>query len=174
MGIFAGDLQFTVYKGTNLVRMDAAAKTNEPWVAYKYDAGLKGFSTDLTPRVTWRDTGGHPQNHQFGGAVNTTLARVRAQNRLILAEAKRRRRSWRSRHRIPSSSRERRIRTSATCGTGRMQKGGLASASASPSVRRSRDTCRTSHSTMRRPARCRRWACISMPVQTPPSPRDKR
>jgi hypothetical protein len=29
MGIFAGDLQFTVYKGTNLVRMDAAAKTNE-------------------------------------------------------------------------------------------------------------------------------------------------
>jgi hypothetical protein len=87
MGIFAGDLQFTVYKGTNLLRMDAAAKTSEEWVAYKYDAGLKGFSTDLTPRATWRDTGGHPQNHQFGGAVNTTLARVRAQNRLIVAEA---------------------------------------------------------------------------------------
>jgi len=87
MGIFAGDLQFTVYKGTNLVRMDAAAKTNEPWVAYKYDAGLRGFSTDLTPRVAWRDTGGHPQTHQFGGAINTTLARVKAQNRLIVAEA---------------------------------------------------------------------------------------
>ena len=87
MGIFSGDLQFTVYKGTNLVRMDAAARTSEPWVAYKYDAGLKGFSTDLTPRVTWRDTGGHPQDHQFGGGVNTTLARVRAQNRLIVAEA---------------------------------------------------------------------------------------
>src|SRR5713101_3167563 len=83
MGIFSGDLQFTVYKGTNLVRMDAAAKTNEQWVAYKYDAGLKGFSTDLTPRVTWRDTGGHPQTHHFGGAINTTLARVKAQNRLI-------------------------------------------------------------------------------------------
>src|SRR2546425_3450628 len=87
MGIFAGDLQFTVYKGTNLLRMDAAARTSEQWVAYKYDAGLKGFSTDLTPRVTWRDTGGHPQLHQFGGVVNTTLARVRAQNRLIVAEA---------------------------------------------------------------------------------------
>ena len=87
MGIFAGDLQFTVYKGTNLVRMDAAAKTDEPWVAYKYDGGLKGFSTDLTPRVTWRDTGGHPQHHLFGGVVNTTLARVRAQNRMIVAEA---------------------------------------------------------------------------------------
>jgi hypothetical protein len=87
MGIFTGDLQFTVYKGTNLVRMDAAAKTSESWVAYKYDAGLKGFSTDVTPRVAWRDTGGHPQLHQFGGVVNTTLARVRAQNRLIVAEA---------------------------------------------------------------------------------------
>jgi hypothetical protein len=87
MGIFAGDLQFTVYKGTNLVRMDAAAKTNEQWVAYKYDAGLKGLSTELTPRVTWRDTGGHPQTHQFGGVVNATLARVKAQNRMIVAEA---------------------------------------------------------------------------------------
>jgi len=87
MGIFAGDLQFTVYKGTNLLRMDAAAKTSEPWVAYKYDAGLKGFSTDLTPRVTWRDTGGHPQQYQFGGVVNATLARVKAQSRLIMAEA---------------------------------------------------------------------------------------
>src|SRR5438309_1932271 len=37
MGIFSGDLQFTVYKGTNLLRMDAAAKTSEQWVAYKYD-----------------------------------------------------------------------------------------------------------------------------------------
>src|SRR5262249_45758342 len=76
MGIFSGDLQFTVYKGTNLVRMDAAAKTDEPWVAYKYDAGLKGFTTDLTPRVAWRDTGGRPQSNQFGGAINTSLARV--------------------------------------------------------------------------------------------------
>src|SRR5205809_4687664 len=51
MGIFSGDLQFTVYKGTNLLRMGAAAKTSEQWVAYKDDAGLKGFSTDFTPRV---------------------------------------------------------------------------------------------------------------------------
>jgi hypothetical protein len=88
MGIFSGDLQFTVYRGTNLIRMDAAATTREEWVAYKYDAGLKGLSTDLTPRVTWRDTGGHLQDRQFGGVVNPTLARVKAQNRLIVAEAR--------------------------------------------------------------------------------------
>ena len=45
------------YRGTNLIRMDALAKTEEPFVAYKYDAGLKGFSTDMMPRVIWRDTG---------------------------------------------------------------------------------------------------------------------
>ena len=88
MGIFSGDLQFTVYRGTNLVRMDAAAKTTEEWVAYKYDAGLKGLSTDITPRVIWRDTGGHPQHQEFGGVINPTLARVKAQNRLIIAEAR--------------------------------------------------------------------------------------
>ena len=63
LGSFAGELRFTVYRGTNLIRMDAVAKTSEKWVAYKYDAGLGGFSTALTPRVTWRDTGGHPQQY---------------------------------------------------------------------------------------------------------------
>ena len=61
MGIFSGDLRFTAYKGTNLLRMDALATTKEEWIAYKYEAGLKGFSTGLTPRVVWRDTGGLPQ-----------------------------------------------------------------------------------------------------------------
>ena len=59
MGIFAGDLRFTVYRGTNLIRMDAIASTREKWVAYKYEAGLGGLSSTVTPRVAWRDTGGH-------------------------------------------------------------------------------------------------------------------
>src|SRR5262249_9288799 len=66
MGIFSGSLRFTAYRGANLLRMDAVARTTEPWVAYKYEAGLNGFSTDLSPRVAWRDTGGHPQRYQFG------------------------------------------------------------------------------------------------------------
>ena len=86
MGIFAGDLRFTVYRGTNLIRMDAVAKTEEPSVAYKYEAGLNGFSTDLTPRVTWRDTGGHPQQYQFGGVQNEARVPVKAANRMLIAE----------------------------------------------------------------------------------------
>jgi hypothetical protein len=56
MGIFSGSLQFTVYRGTNLVRMDAIAKTDEQFVAYKYDAGLKGFSTEVLPRAARSNT----------------------------------------------------------------------------------------------------------------------
>jgi hypothetical protein len=88
MGIFSGDLKFTAYRGTNLVRMDALATTKEEWIAYKYEGGLKGFSTDLTPRVVWRDTGGTPQQYLFGGVVHKTFAPVKAQNRLLIAEGK--------------------------------------------------------------------------------------
>src|SRR5207247_944201 len=57
MGSFAGDLRFTVYRGTSLLRMEAIAKTDEPSVAYKYDAGLKGLrdrkSTRLNSSHEW-------------------------------------------------------------------------------------------------------------------------
>jgi hypothetical protein len=89
LGIFDGNLRFTVYRGTNLIQMDAVARTNEPAVAYKYDAGLKGFSTATMPRVTWRDTGGHPQQHQFGGPKAIGLSGIRAANRLLVAEGTR-------------------------------------------------------------------------------------
>ncbi len=51
LGIFAGELQFTVYKGSNLLRQEALAKTDAPSVAYIYKAGLKRFQTSqTTPR----------------------------------------------------------------------------------------------------------------------------
>jgi hypothetical protein len=88
MGIFAGHLRFTAYRGTNLFRMDAVAKTEEPSVAYKYEAGLSGFSTTLMRRVTWRDTGGDPQQYEFGGVKNDTRVNVKARNRVLVAEGK--------------------------------------------------------------------------------------
>jgi len=86
MGIFAGDLRFTVYRGTNLIRMEAIAKTSEPWIAYKYEAGLKGFTTDLLQRVTWHDTGGQRQHNELGGIVNASIVPEKAQNRVLVAE----------------------------------------------------------------------------------------
>src|SRR5262252_71490 len=88
MGIFAGSLQFTSYRGTNLIRMDALAKTEEQFVAYKYDAGLKGFSLDVLPRVMWRDTADQPQQYQFGGVTNESMVPLKARNRVLVAEGR--------------------------------------------------------------------------------------
>lgn len=86
MGIFSGSLRYTMYRGTRLFRMEAIAKTDEPAVAYKYEAGLKGFSTSLTPRVAWRDTGGDPQHYAFGGVTNEKVVAVKARHRILVAE----------------------------------------------------------------------------------------
>ena len=88
MGSFAGDLRFTVYRGTNLIRMDAVASTNDEWVAYKYDGGLRGLSTAIMPRMTWRDTGGHDQQYAFGGVPSETIVPLKAGNRVLVAEGK--------------------------------------------------------------------------------------
>src|SRR5262249_56264042 len=86
MGIFSGRLQFTVYKGTNLLRQEAIAKTEEPSVAYHYRAGLKGFRTDTRSRVVWRDVARGWQKYEFGGSPNTDPVALRARNRLALVE----------------------------------------------------------------------------------------
>ena len=88
MGIFSGNLRFTAYRGTNMFRMEAIAKTDEPSVAYKYEAGLKGLSTSVLPRVTWRDTGGDLQQYEFGGVKNDSRVTVKAKNRVLVAEGK--------------------------------------------------------------------------------------
>jgi hypothetical protein len=49
LGVFAGRLQFTVYRGTGLFRIEAIAKTDQPSVAYKYDAGLTKLVTSAAP-----------------------------------------------------------------------------------------------------------------------------
>jgi hypothetical protein len=88
LGIFSGSLQYTVYRGSNLLRQEAIAKTTEPSVAYKYDAGLKGFPIEDDTRLVWRDTARGWQQYAFGGAVNEQLVGLQARNRLAILEAK--------------------------------------------------------------------------------------
>jgi hypothetical protein len=89
LGIFSGGLRFTHYRGTNLLRVEAIARTDRNMVAYKYDAGLRGFSTDRLPRLHWIDTGGNPQQYRFGGARNDGPVALRAKNRVLVAEGAR-------------------------------------------------------------------------------------
>jgi hypothetical protein len=86
LGIFAGDLRFIAYKGTNLLRQEAVAKTQEPSVAYIYKAGLKGFPVTPETRLIWRDTAEHTQTEYFGGAPNTDPVSLRARNRMEILD----------------------------------------------------------------------------------------
>jgi hypothetical protein len=86
LGIFAGDLRFIAYKGTNLLRQEAVAKTQEPSVAYIYKAGLKGFPVTAETRLIWRDTAEHTQTEYFEGAPNTDPVSLRARNRMAILD----------------------------------------------------------------------------------------
>src|SRR5262249_16770571 len=85
-GIFAGELRFTVYRGANLLRQEAIAKTEQPDVAYKYDAGLPGFALTESSRVRWKDVAGLWQRYEFGGAANTDRVALRARSRVAVVE----------------------------------------------------------------------------------------
>ncbi len=86
LGIFAGDLRFIAYKGTNLLRQEAVAKTQEPSVAYIYKAGLKGFPVTPETKLIWRDTAEHTQTQYFLGAPNTEPVALRARNRMAILD----------------------------------------------------------------------------------------
>src|SRR5205814_130689 len=85
LGIFTGQLQFTVYKGSNLIQQEVVAKTDQNSVAYKYDAGLKGLSI-ADSKLTWRDLTNVRQDYLFGGATNEREAPLKTANRLLIAE----------------------------------------------------------------------------------------
>jgi len=87
LGLFAGDLQFTIYKGSNLLRQEAIAKTTKPDVAYIYKAGLGGFTIAPDSKLVWRDTSQVWQEEDFGGEPNLEPVNLRARNRLELLEA---------------------------------------------------------------------------------------
>jgi len=86
MGIFSGRLQFTVYRGSSLFRQEAIAKTEQPSVAYKYLAGLKGFALEKGTRLIWRDAARAWQEYDFESALNTDAVGLRARNRLGILE----------------------------------------------------------------------------------------
>ncbi len=87
VGVFSGRLQFTVYRGTNLIRAEAIARTQEPSVAYKYHAGLKGLPTGDDTRVVWRDLSNLQQDYWFGGTPNKGEVPLKVSNRVIVAES---------------------------------------------------------------------------------------
>jgi hypothetical protein len=86
LGLFAGDLEFTAYKGSNLLRQEAVASTQAKDVAFIYKAGLKGFALKDDTKLVWRDTSQLWQEKDFGGDVNEGPVKLQARNRLEILE----------------------------------------------------------------------------------------
>jgi len=87
LGVFEGSLRYTIFKGTNLIRQEVVATTQSPWVAYKYDAGLKGLSVTPQSAAKWRDVANNWQSYTFGGGPpHPTKIPLRTANRLVVAE----------------------------------------------------------------------------------------
>jgi len=87
LGPFEGRLQYTVFKGSNLIAQEVIAKTQKDSVAYKYEAGLKGLQVQPASRVVWRDMANTWQDYRFGGAPNSGPVTLKASNRLVIAES---------------------------------------------------------------------------------------
>ena len=87
LGVFAGRLQYTVYRGTNLIKQEVIASTQEPSVAYKYDAGIRGVAIQPASRVAWRDVTNRWQDYRLGGAPNEAPVIVTSSNRIVAAES---------------------------------------------------------------------------------------
>ena len=85
LGVFDGRLQFTVYRGANLIREEIIASTRQPSVAYKYDAGLQKISL-ARPRAVWRDTGGARREASPSDAAEGEQVTVVSGNRIVALE----------------------------------------------------------------------------------------
>ena len=86
LGLFDGKLQYTIYRGSNMIRQEIIASTKTNWVAYKYDAGLKGLAIEPESRIAWRDTSSTWQAYRFGGSINAGKVPLEAANRVAIAE----------------------------------------------------------------------------------------
>ena len=85
-GVFEGRLQYTVYRGTNLVLQEVLATTQEPSVAYKYDGGLTGLTVSPNTRLYWRDIANEWQDFEFGGVKNDEAVPLKTNHRVLVAE----------------------------------------------------------------------------------------
>lgn len=86
LGVFSGRLQFTVYRGANIVRQEVIATTHEPSVAYKYDAGISGLPIAARTRAAWRDTMGAAQQALLADVKSTEPVTVVAGDRTVALE----------------------------------------------------------------------------------------
>ena len=86
MGIFHGSLVFTLYSGSNLVKQEAVAATQEPNVAYYYNAWLTRCSTKQLNRLLWLDADDHFEQHVLLSDIDLEGPHLKVHRRTLIAE----------------------------------------------------------------------------------------
>lgn len=86
LGPFKGELRYTVYKGTNLIRQEIVATTTDPSVAYKYDAGVSGIDIQPGSRVAWRDVQNTWHDDRLEGGESPVPMAIKTAGRVIVSE----------------------------------------------------------------------------------------
>lgn len=86
LGSFAGSLEFTLFKGTNLIRQEVLAVTERPWVAYKFAAGLKSDGGASATKAIWRDTANQWQAQALDGPATGQPVPLASANRILAVE----------------------------------------------------------------------------------------
>ncbi len=85
LGVFSGNLEYDIFRGSNLIRQIVLAQTQQPSVAFKYDAGITGLPIEPESHVVWRDLSNRRQQYEFGNPAGGSVT-VWNNNRVIAAE----------------------------------------------------------------------------------------
>jgi hypothetical protein len=86
MGFFYGRLEFTLYAGSNLVKQAAVVSTEEPQIAYYYDAWLTRCSTKDLNNLVWLDENDHFQHHRLLSDIDLEGPHLKVHRRTLIAE----------------------------------------------------------------------------------------
>jgi hypothetical protein len=86
LGIFHGQLVYTFFKGSNLIQQEAVVQTDEPDVAYYYDAWLTHCSTKHLKTLVWLNTEGDLVRHVLRSDIDLDQQHLMVLRRTLMAE----------------------------------------------------------------------------------------
>ncbi len=86
MGVFHGDIVFTLYPGSSLVKQEAVVATQEPNVAYYYDAWLTGCTTNYLNRLFWLSAEDRFESHVLVSDIDLDGPHLKVHRRTLVAE----------------------------------------------------------------------------------------
>lgn len=86
MGYFHGKVELTLYAGSNLMKQEAVVSTQEPQIAYYYDASLTRCSTHELNNLVWLDADDHFQHHRLLSDIDLEGPHLKVHRRTLIAE----------------------------------------------------------------------------------------